>query len=111
MLEEFRLLGWPETLLILAILLFIFGPTKLPEIARDLGKAWREFTKASSGIAEAVESPINPKSKGSERETLVSIARKLNINTEGKTTEQIANEIVMKAKSKEKADSKTVKED
>jgi sec-independent protein translocase protein TatA len=41
------MLGWQEMILVFAILLLVFGPTKLPKIARELGKAWNEFNKAS----------------------------------------------------------------
>jgi sec-independent protein translocase protein TatA len=40
------LIGLPEMLLILVVALFFFGPDKLPEIARSLGKATGEFKKA-----------------------------------------------------------------
>ncbi len=39
-------LGGPDVLIILAIVLFLFGGKKLPELARGLGEAMREFTKA-----------------------------------------------------------------
>lgn len=39
----FGRLGMPELILILAIALVIFGPSKLPEIGKSLGKALREF--------------------------------------------------------------------
>jgi sec-independent protein translocase protein TatA len=39
-------LGGPDLLIILMIVLFIFGGKKLPELARGLGQAMREFTKA-----------------------------------------------------------------
>lgn len=39
-------LGGPDVLIILVIVLFIFGGKKLPELARGLGQAMREFTKA-----------------------------------------------------------------
>jgi len=96
-------LGWQEVVLILAILLFVFGPTKLPEIARELGKAWREFSKASSSIMETVSSPTTMKiEEREESKALVDIARKLNIDTEGKTIKQITEEITMRIEEKEK---------
>jgi sec-independent protein translocase protein TatA len=45
-----------ELLLLLAILLLILGPSKLPALARGLGQAIREFRKASSGFYDTVES-------------------------------------------------------
>jgi sec-independent protein translocase protein TatA len=41
-------LGTPEILLILAIVIFLFGAKKLPELAKGLGKSMKEFKKASS---------------------------------------------------------------
>ena len=38
--------GWPELVLILLVLLLLFGAGRLPEIARQLGKAIQEFKKA-----------------------------------------------------------------
>ncbi len=40
-------IGLPELLVILAVALLIFGPKKLPEIGRSLGKAIRGFQDAS----------------------------------------------------------------
>jgi sec-independent protein translocase protein TatA len=40
-------IGLPEMMVILAIALLIFGPKKLPEIGRSLGKALRGFQDAS----------------------------------------------------------------
>lgn len=45
-------IGVPELLIILVIGLIVFGPGKLPEIGRGLGKTIREFRKVSSGIME-----------------------------------------------------------
>ena len=42
-------LGLPELLVILAIILIIFGPRKLPEIGKALGQTIRELRKSSSG--------------------------------------------------------------
>jgi len=48
-------IGTNELLLILAIILLIFGPKKLPDLARSLGRAINEFRKASSGVTNEVE--------------------------------------------------------
>ncbi len=44
-----------ELLLVLAIALVIFGPGKLPEVGRALGKGLREFRKASSQVREETD--------------------------------------------------------
>jgi sec-independent protein translocase protein TatA len=41
-------IGLPETIVILVVVLLVFGPKKLPEIGRSLGKAIKGFQEASS---------------------------------------------------------------
>jgi len=48
-------IGATELVLILAIALIVFGPKRLPELARALGKSIKEFRKAS----EEVKSSLN----------------------------------------------------
>ncbi|HEX9774180.1 MAG TPA: twin-arginine translocase TatA/TatE family subunit [Actinomycetota bacterium] len=52
-------LGVPELLMVLAVALLVFGPKRLPEIARNLGKAWRTFQvesqKATAVLREGLE--------------------------------------------------------
>jgi TatA/E family protein of Tat protein translocase len=43
-------LGWSEMALIFMVALLVFGPKKLPEIGRTLGKGLREFKKASDEL-------------------------------------------------------------
>ena len=43
-------IGAWELILILIVVLIVFGPGKLPDVAKSLGKAVREFRKASSNI-------------------------------------------------------------
>lgn len=45
-------IGVPELIIILIIGLIVFGPGKLPEIGRGLGKTIREFRRVSSGIMD-----------------------------------------------------------
>ncbi len=43
-------LGWQETVFIFVLALLLFGPKKLPELARTLGKAISEFKRASNEL-------------------------------------------------------------
>lgn len=45
-------IGVPELLLILVLVLILFGPGKLPEIGRSLGKAMSEFKKAKKDLED-----------------------------------------------------------
>src|SRR5436190_24018334 len=44
-------LGWQETVFNLMLALLIFGPKKLPELGRNIGKALTEFRRASSELS------------------------------------------------------------
>jgi len=48
-------LGTPEILLVLLLALLVFGPAKLPELGKALGRAVREFKRASSELQETLE--------------------------------------------------------
>ncbi len=52
-------LGLQEMLVILVIALVVFGPGKLPEIGKSLGKGIAEFKKASKELARTWEEPIS----------------------------------------------------
>jgi len=45
-------IGVPELILILIIGLVVFGPGKLPEVGRAVGKSIREFKKATSSVMD-----------------------------------------------------------
>ena len=51
-------LGVPELIVIFVIALIIFGPRKLPEIGRSLGKSLAEFKKASNDLRSTLEEEI-----------------------------------------------------
>lgn len=48
-------IGMPEMLLLLAIALIVIGPKKLPDLAKSLGRAMREFKKATSELKETLD--------------------------------------------------------
>ena len=48
-------IGWSEGLLILVIVLLLFGSKRIPEIARSLGKATREFKRARDEFADEIK--------------------------------------------------------
>ena len=51
-------IGVPELILILIVGLVVFGPGKLPEIARSVGKGVREFKKATNAFSQAINAPM-----------------------------------------------------
>ena len=51
-------LGFPELIVIFVIALIIFGPRKLPEIGKSLGKSLAEFKKASNELKSTLEEEI-----------------------------------------------------
>ena len=58
-------LGWPETVFIFFLALILFGPKKLPELGRTVGKALTEFRRASSEL----KSTFDREMKSLEQET------------------------------------------
>ena len=89
-----------EWLVVVGVLLIIFlwGPQKLPELAKSIGLARKEFDKASKEImsptsaASPATAPVAPST-----DSLIVAARDLGITTEGKTKAEIAKEIAEKA--------------
>ena len=54
----FGSIGMPELIIIFVIALIIFGPRKLPELGRSLGKSIAEFKKASNELKSTLEEEI-----------------------------------------------------
>jgi len=102
---------------VVVLVIFLWGPQKIPDLARSLGRAKKEFdqakkevdgamsnpqtllTPSTSSSGGVVSAPVKPVEVANGDETLVNTARQLGIVTEGKTREQISQEILAKAKS------------
>jgi sec-independent protein translocase protein TatA len=59
----FSNIGFPGLILILVIALIIFGPNKLPEIGRAVGKSMREFKNATSGLSDDIKKDMREDEK------------------------------------------------
>ncbi|MEM4477374.1 MAG: twin-arginine translocase TatA/TatE family subunit [Candidatus Korarchaeum sp.] len=91
-LMQFGTIGLPEILIIILIALILFGPKKIPELARAMGEAVREFRRASSQIAEEDETDKKKEINTGIRE----LALSLGIDVAGKTDEELLEEIKLK---------------
>jgi sec-independent protein translocase protein TatA len=58
-------IGFPEMLVILVVALIIFGPRKLPELGRSLGRSINEFKRASNELRSTLDEEI----RAEERKT------------------------------------------
>jgi sec-independent protein translocase protein TatA len=59
-------IGIPELLILFAVLLLIFGPKRIPEMGRSLGRGMREFKESVTGRLE-LEPPEEPTPTGTAR--------------------------------------------
>ena len=51
-------IGMPELIVILVIALVVFGPQKLPELAKSLGKGLAEFKRAADGFKQSIDDEV-----------------------------------------------------
>jgi TatA/E family protein of Tat protein translocase len=64
----FGSIGMPELIIILTIALIIFGPRKLPELGRSLGKSIHEFKKASNELKNTLDEEIRLEEQRAEQQ-------------------------------------------
>jgi sec-independent protein translocase protein TatA len=72
-------LGWQETVFIFFLALLLFGPKKLPELGRTLGKAITEFRRASNELKATFDREM--KSLEQEKESLKEITNQYQYDT------------------------------
>ena len=86
---------------VIVVVIFMWGPAKIPELAKSLGLARKEFDDAKKQFGNptqellkaATQSPA-PATQVSADDLLIQTARKMGIVTEGKTREEITAEMV-----------------
>ena len=59
----FGSIGMPELLIIFTVALIVFGPRKLPELGRSLGKSLQEFKRASNELKHTLDEEISLEDK------------------------------------------------
>ncbi|MEG9194194.1 MAG: twin-arginine translocase TatA/TatE family subunit [Candidatus Methanoglobus sp.] len=92
---EMQILGTQELILIIVVVLLLFGASKIPELARNLGRGVAEFKKAQKEAEmelRDLEKDLKA-SKEEKRKKLEKIAKDLGINPEGKSDEELLEEI------------------
>lgn len=86
-------------ILILAVAIFFFGPDKIPELARSMGKAMGEFKKAQIETEREVSTVDKPMD---EKDTKIhNLAIEMGLDVDNKTSEQLVEEIRSKIRSQE----------
>src|SRR5215470_4599841 len=72
-------LGWQETVFLFILALLLFGPKKLPELGKTLGKAITEFRRASTELKATFDREM--KSLEAENESLKDVTQKYQYDT------------------------------
>ena len=71
----FGSIGMPELLIIFVIALIIFGPRKLPELGKSLGRSLSEFKRASNDLRNTLEEEIRIEDKPADEDPRPKIAK------------------------------------
>jgi sec-independent protein translocase protein TatA len=83
----FGSVGVPELLIIFTIALIIFGPRKLPELGKSLGKSLAEFKRASNELKNTLDEEIRTEDRRStERQEPPQVVSHVDIAPEGSST-------------------------
>jgi sec-independent protein translocase protein TatA len=80
---------------VVAVAILLWGPSKIPQLARSIGRARREF---ELGSKESGDSTPGPSVGSGTDDALINTAKQLGVTTEGKTRDEISNEIVQRVK-------------
>ncbi len=76
-------IGMPELIVIMVIALIIFGPRKLPELGRSLGRSLNEFKRASNELKHTLDEEIRvEEQKSAERQQPPDVPRPVVVGEE-----------------------------
>ena len=70
-------LGFPEMIFLFLLALLIFGPKKMPEIGRQIGRALAEFRRASNEFKSQIESEIQNLDRESSKPEILPPAKQV----------------------------------
>lgn len=87
------MVGFDEIIFIAIIALLLFGPDKLPEYIRELGRLYAEFKKAQRDLESGFNRAVITSQVKQPSHTVLEIAYKMSIPAEGKSEEQLLKEI------------------
>ncbi|MFX0095981.1 MAG: twin-arginine translocase TatA/TatE family subunit [Candidatus Hodarchaeota archaeon] len=98
--------GWEWVIILgVVVVIILWGPKKIPELARAIGRARGEFDKASKELTDAVREPPTEADQPASDDLLLETAKNLGISTAGKTKEQISKEIIESFKAAKESNS------
>lgn len=81
-------IGLMELIVILAVVLLLFGPKKLPELAKGMGEAVREFRKGTKDLDDAINQPVFPENQKTETNNAPTVENAKKQNTEEEKKEE-----------------------
>jgi sec-independent protein translocase protein TatA len=103
-------LGSQEILLIFIIIIVLFGASKLPELARSMGRSMGEFKRGQVEVEKELQSMKSEPSQATADDIALTraqrMAKNLNIDIKGKTDDQLLSEIERKLAEQERATKK-----
>lgn len=98
-------LGMQELIIIFIVAFLVFGPKKLPELGRTLGKGMRELKAALRGVQESIEeAETNVSEEIKEAKTSIEESISKGINSEAGKEEKTETQAVGNSKTAEKVD-------
>lgn len=87
-------IGPPELIMIFGAIILLFGASKLPELARSMGKSMGEFKKAQREVEEELRRLESGElEEEDKKDRIKEMAEELGVNTEGKNDDEILEEI------------------